>query len=83
MAGVIATVFMTVMIGSTSGDAAPVVTKETTVIQGYSSMMVCRKLESNFHQGALTINGETKTSSTMKAMVGYVQRESSCTEIRE
>lgn len=82
MAGVgTAVVFMTVMIGSQGTNyGAPTVQKETMIIDGTNSMSVCRRMESNFHMGSITVNGEVKVSSE-KYGSNNVRRESSCTQI--
>lgn len=81
MSNVIAVAFMSVMIGSTAGQGAPTVAKETTIINGSQAMSVCRKMESNFHRGSITVDGETKISK--EKFEGTVRRESSCITIPE
>lgn len=82
MASSVAVVFMSVMIGMSSGGNSrpPVPTKETVVIQGANSMAVCRRLESNFHIGVPAVHGEVKVS-VEKYGNDFMRRESSCSQI--
>lgn len=82
MASSIAVVFMSVMIGISSGGNSrpPVPTKETVVIRGSNAMAVCRRLESNFHIGIPAVHGEVKIS-VEKYSHDLVRRESSCSQI--
>jgi hypothetical protein len=80
----VAAVLMTVMIGiSGSNSRPPVPVKETTIIEGSSSMSVCRALEASFHIGAVTVDGERKISTEKYGTTGndIVRRESTCRQI--
>lgn len=92
-------IFMTVMVAtgdvSTSSSSsktismpAPVVAKETLLIESGSAMQTCRQLEAAFHNGYKTTKGvvthsvETYYTTDADTLTAKVIRESSCTQVK-